>query len=405
MGSAAGWTPVAEPSTSAWTPVQETPKEQPSNLQRFAQSWWDHSVLKHPIDSAVGLVKSLVTFPDYHTLTQDEKDQVDKHLGDAFSAAAHPTPELAGQVTSEGTNAAVLAGATAGLGKALGAVVDNADVIKGAAKGAAKATTETAHFKGFDIPGGNVMAGTAGGSIAARAVGLPGAAGAVVGGAAPIVRGAIQGGRAALAARITAAATEAKILHPDIAASMLESLNEDDGATFSPQNGPAPLPISRQIAAPANVIIPPAPEDTSFVRSVPAQYPAGPVRPPLAQQPVAAAPVAETPAVQPKTDLEDLLEKSLKDPHIADAAKAELDQHLKDEGLKKAGDIIDRNQTKRALKLGRFLQDYGITPEHIESMTPEEWAQVGEVAEVPKPSAITVQKVKELMQMGRSAVQ
>lgn len=371
--------------------VASPPPEEPkSNLQRFAQSWWDHSVLKHPIDSAVGLVKSLVTFPDYHTLSQDEKDQVDKHLGDAFSAAAHPTPELAGQVTSEGTNAAVLAGATAGLGKALGAVVDNADVIKGAAKGAAKATTETAHFKGFDIPGGNVMAGTAGGSIAARAVGLPGAAGAVVGGAAPIVRGAIQGGRAALAARITAAATEAKILHPDIAASMLESLNEDDGAKFGPQNEPAPVetPAPQPQAAPASPVVS-----------------AGPIRPPLSPQPVAAAPVAEAPAVQPKTDLEDLLEKSLKDPHIADAAKAELDQHLKDEGLKKAGDIIDRNQTKRALKLGRFLQDYGITPEHIESMTPAEWAQVGEVAEVPKPSAMTIQKTKDLMQMGRSAVQ
>lgn len=119
MAAPAGWTPVTD--SSAWTPVVEPA----SKLQRFAQSWWDHSVLKHPIDSAVGLVKSLVTFPDYHQLSDEEKAHVDTQMEKAFHEAAHPTPELAGQVASTGSNAALIAGATIGLGKGLGAVVDS----------------------------------------------------------------------------------------------------------------------------------------------------------------------------------------------------------------------------------------------------------------------------------------
>ncbi len=228
-------------------------------------------------------------------------------------------------------------------------------------------------------------AGAAAGGYAASQVGLPHQLGAVIGAGIPIVKGAIKGGRAALATRIAKAAGEDKILAPDIAASMLESLNEDD-AVFHPPAQAAPV---------TPVIAPSAAPESPFT-------PAGPVRPPLASQPVAAAPAAEpAPALTPKTDLEDLLERSLKDPVISRAAVTELDEHLKAEGLKKTGEIIDKNQTRRALKLGRFLQSHGMTTEHVSGLTPAEWHEIGgpDMADVPKPSATTIQKTIDLMRM------
>ncbi len=107
-------------------------------------------------------------------------------------------------------------------------------------------------------------------------------------------------------------------------------------------------------------------------------------------------------SAEPKTELEYLLERSLNGEKVAEQAKAELNDHLKLEALKKTESIIDKHQTTRALKLGRFLQDYGITPEHIEKMTPEEWQQVGSVAEVENPSATTIEKTKALLKMGQA---
>lgn len=104
---------------------------------------------------------------------------------------------------------------------------------------------------------------------------------------------------------------------------------------------------------------------------------------------------------EPKSELEDLLERSLNNEKVTEQAKAELSEHLKLESLKKTVDIIDRNQTQRALKLGRFLQDHAIQPEHIERMTPEEWQSVGALAEVDSPSATTIQKTKDLLKMGQ----
>lgn len=104
---------------------------------------------------------------------------------------------------------------------------------------------------------------------------------------------------------------------------------------------------------------------------------------------------------EPKSEMEDLLERSLNDEKVTEQAKAELNDHLKMEALQKTAQIIDKNQTARALKLGRFLQDYGFTPEHIQTMSPEDWAKVGDVAEVTNPSETTIQKTKDLLNMGK----
>jgi hypothetical protein len=335
--------------------------EQPSNLQRFAQSWWDHSVLKHPIDSAVGLVKSLVTFPDYHALSQDEKDQVDAHVEKAFHEAAHPTPELAGQVASSGTNAALITGATMGLAKGLGAVIDNADVIKGAARGAKNALTETAHFKGFDIPGGNVMAGSAGGSMAAHALGLPGELGAALGGAAPIVKGAVAGGRAALAARVAKAAAEGKVLSPDIVASILEELNAEpvpvaEAAAEAPASAEAPIATAQWEPGPAGTPEPWAPYQS-------------PATGPVAQP---APPAAAAPGL---TELQ----------RMEDAA----DQHAA--YLQGQADTITwANRTRKADRFSKYLQKNNLEPtaENLKAATKA-------LAEREVPSAETVDMIHD----------
>lgn len=200
----------------------------------------------------------------------------------------------------------------------------------------------------------------------------------------------------------------------------------------------APIPRAPRAAAapienptPEAAAPPPQPAEPAYRPPV-TFVPGGPVRPPLASPEQAnviaidqamgklrnsftppsdavppsasvapAAPESSAPvAAEPKSEMEDLLERSLNNEKVTEQAKAELNDHLKMEAMKKTADIIDRNQTQRALKLGRFLQDYGIQPDHIERMTPEEWQQVGYVAEVPNPSETTIQKTKDLLNMG-----
>ena len=229
-------TPRYQPNgaTPGFTPIARTGAPAPqSNIQRFAQSWWDNSVLKHPIDSAVGLVKSLVTMPDYHQLSQQEKDAVDAQMEKAWNDAAanirHPTPEYAGMVTSKGTNAAIIAGATYGVGKGLGAAVDAApaaweaikadapaaweaatgpprSVLQGVKAGAKAAAPDVAKGAGWTAAGLAAADIVPGPEWLKAAVGIPGAAPGI----AQIRRGLIKGfeaGKNAWAASVAARMT------------------------------------------------------------------------------------------------------------------------------------------------------------------------------------------------------
>jgi len=137
---------------------------QPSKLQRFAQSWWDNSVLKHPIDSAIGLVKSLVTFPDYRQLSQAEQDAVDaqmqKAMSDMGAFVEHPLdhPEYAGLIAAKVTNPAIVGAATMGLAKGLGAAVDVAPQAWTAAKAGVQAAAPDVAIGGFKVAAGSAAA-------------------------------------------------------------------------------------------------------------------------------------------------------------------------------------------------------------------------------------------------------
>lgn len=134
--------------------------------------------------------------------------------------------------------------------------------------------------------------------------------------------------------------------------------------------------------------------DASFVRAIPGQYPTK-IMPGMPLE-------GPNLLTEPKSEMEDLIERSINGEKVTAQAKAELNEHLKMEALQKTASIIDKNQTTRALKLRRFIQDNGFTPEHVERMTPDEWTQVGSVAEVENPSGTTIQKTKDLLNMGKS---
>lgn len=184
--------------------------------------------------------------------------------------------EIAGHLTGHALNAALLAAATAGATHGAGWVAENAGDIgaglKGAVRGAKDAVTAPVTVKGISIPGGQVVAGAAGGGAAASAVGFPKTAGAVVGGAAPIVRGAVTGARAAIAER-AAVAERAAIAERAAAATAAPATPQPSspfipGQYDAPRPG-APAPINPR-SLPEGVIPPPAPP----VAEVPAPRPA-----------------------------------------------------------------------------------------------------------------------------------
>lgn len=275
------WVDVPHPTDGGWKDIPNPAA--PSALQRFGQAWWDSSVLHHPIDSAIGLVKSLVTFPDYHQLSQQEKDAVDEQVAKAFHDAAYPTPELAGQVASKGTNAAMLAGVTAGLAKGFGIASDAG--VGGAIKAGVKAAAP-------DVTMGTAKA--AAGSVAAEL--LPGGPLRYVAGAAPVYSGVRQitkgiskgfaAGKAALAApaaavaEATPAVADAAQADPElfdglskgIFGGKYSQLNEEQQATIrgyaaAPQRR---APAAASPATPAAATAPPVAREPSL--PAPDQY-------------------------------------------------------------------------------------------------------------------------------------
>lgn len=313
--------------------------EPPSALQRFGRAWWNGT---HPIDSVVGLAKSLVTFPDYRELSPAEQAAVDAQFEKALGDAASPTAEYLGDVAAKGTSTALLMGVTAGLAKGFGIAAENSGSIlagaKGAVRGAAGALVEPAKFKGFSVPGGNVMAGAAGGGAAASALGLPRTAGAIVGGAAPIVRGAVQGAKGAIALEERRAILDtppANALPADQVASIFP------GIEFAGTPEPAAPAPETYAATPAGVT------------------PGGPIRPPLASAAPSAAPSAPAAAI-PGDDLEALLKRSLEligekksaTPAVADAATEVAQRHPRaDANRVAAADRIARDVTKLEIEL------------------------------------------------------
>jgi hypothetical protein len=125
---------------------------------------------------------------------------------------------------------------------------DIAVAAGGAAKGAAKAAVEPINFGryGVKLPIPAPLASAGAGGLAAHYAGMPEEVGAVIGGATPIVKGAIGGAQEALAAR---------------AATARAALSRGVEVPPAPAE-PTPLPPSRQLRG---AFVPEPPADTSGV--------------------------------------------------------------------------------------------------------------------------------------------
>jgi len=177
-----------------------------------------------------------------------------RNMADAYNSGDYAG--ALGHLTGIGTS--ILAGSpeargatVAKLGEAAEAVSHAGPAVRGGVSGAFEAATKTLPLKkfGLDIPVPQPIITGAEGALAAHFAGVPKPVGAAVGAAAPVVIGAVRGARQALAERAAAEAVpEAAALTPEV------------------------IPVSRQLPAATSIITPP-PEDTSFVRAVPAQYP------------------------------------------------------------------------------------------------------------------------------------
>ncbi len=149
-------------------------------------------------------------------------------------------------------NYAGAAGDVAGLA-ALGGVAKAAGnpVVQGAVKGAAKSAVEIQPMtlRGVTVPVPTVGASAAGGGAVTSMMGLGHAPGVVIGAAVPIIRGAMRGGKAALAERALAA--DAAKIPPDV----MEQLTRESSLPEAtvPQAAPeeAATPQGQPISTPA----------------------------------------------------------------------------------------------------------------------------------------------------------
>lgn len=162
-------------------------------------------------------------------------------------------------------------------------------VAGGAIRGGVKAALEPSTFRGLEIPGGKTMAGAVAGHIAA------GPTGAVVGGAVPFVKGAIEGGKQAAAresmlSRIPAPSTEqGPLVGPALSPSVpsmepitgpLPSGRIPGGIHNVPAPGPVPVPRTPLWAGiQDNPAILPAPL-TPPTANAPSSLPSGRIVPP-----------------------------------------------------------------------------------------------------------------------------
>lgn len=301
---------TAAPAADKWAQYAETPappaaKEQPG----FFESAWNainpapavREWLNRPQahrDAMDALTVGMRLHKEKREPTPAEQEIIDRGMkadlqhpeGNILAEMSGPGFTAAGQVKDGNLSGAAGTlvggyGVPAALGAAGGteAVRSIPTAVKGAVSGAADAATEMVPFSryGVKISAPKPVVTGAAGAAAARLMGLPATAGAAVGAAAPVVKGAISGARAALADRLAAIGEKSAAAERAAAAAAPKRLPAAPDASFV-RSVPAEPPTPKGLLGPGRTIITPAPSDgsfvpavpdASFVRSVPAEYP------------------------------------------------------------------------------------------------------------------------------------
>jgi hypothetical protein len=117
-------------------------------------------------------------------------------------------------------------------------------------------------------------------------------------------------------------------------------------------------------------------------------------------------------AHEPKSDLEMQLEQSIPEAMIkrpatgsepvVSPANQPLDEALKAKDAQASKAFEDAARLKKAVKVGKWLQDGELTPDQVDSMEPEHWRLAAKGAGVNDLSQQTIDLVKELMRMGQT---
>lgn len=281
------------------SPGSQQPKSVLDHIENAAKNFWQElsnagaGMVNMATSNPLTTLKSIGESQD--ALRQKAADALSR--GDIVEAARHalsyaipvvgPSIDARGDQAQQGDISGALGGAAAigAMGAAPGGLEHPAvapaleaagTALRGAAKGAAKAAVEPINYGRLHIP---LPAPVAGAMTGKYIAGTPGAA---IGAAVPIVRGAVQGARAALADRIAAAteslANQAKVSAFDRAAQLTpeeQSFADRIIANTEPQaavSRETPFQPRALLNAPPQAIQMPAGPDTSYVRAIPAQY-------------------------------------------------------------------------------------------------------------------------------------
>jgi hypothetical protein len=257
------------------------PAGEPSALSRAAGSFWDKIGGKQ-LEALAGAAKNGDAGKAVDTLkgilngVASEGPRIMDQLNQAGDAASHgslrgflhhvitavpvvgPMSDAGAHEISEGKipeavgTAAALAfpGVAKEVAPSREALASAGTAARGAAKGAYQAATETVPLTklGVEVSLPKPLVTGAAAATAARVVGLPHELGAVVGAAAPIVKGAVEGAKAALAERVQRAVESLKT--PEAEAPPATG----PGVPPSPEPTPTPTP---QAAAPAPAVVEP----------------------------------------------------------------------------------------------------------------------------------------------------
>jgi hypothetical protein len=288
---------------------------------------------------------------------------------------------------------------------------------RGAATGAARAATETVPLTrlGVEVNLPKPLVTGSAAAAGARAVGLPATPAAVLGAAAPIVRGAVQGVKEALAARVARAVES--LSPPEIAAgepveAFRGSKYEGAGQRFGavpPEPTPGEL-YAREIGASWDSMRPEDRELLEHAAKARNNAKTQPVAPP--SQPTAAAPLDPEPqSPQPRgKTIAELLHEELAAKHAAGPdLPAQNTPTSNPNGVatvpsgsapRQAAAAAMKETDARAAKVRRLadvLHEHGVTAADVPQIKPEQLNQLARALGVGEPSATSVAQIaKEL---------
>ena len=384
-------------SNAGATPQPAPPSGLMDHVANFAKNFWGDlantgqgmvNAVAHPLDTikGIGTAQDAVRLKAQDAMKRGDYVEAARHALSYAVPVAGPAIDARGDQAQSGDVSGALGGATS-IGLQLAAPGGMEAHAPALVEGVGKAATAT---RGAAVAGAKaavshktmIGAGTA--EYLATHVGVPpGVAGGAVAGS-RILRAAIKGGKAALADRLAAA---------------VEKYNAQPAAPEAP---PQFQPRGLLSSGPH---VTPAPADTSFVRSVPAEYPTveAPASAPAAPSPQAAAPVPT-----PRTMAQNEAAMMQKSPAPPDTQPSQFTSTGERKSSALRGEEI--KAMHRIAKAGRYtdaLQNGGLRVSDVIRMDDSHWKAladgIGEKIPSPETRAQVIASLKKLQPVKSSA--